>query len=72
MAEWTEEANWEDSYAGRFSFMRMPLAETADGADIAVLGIPLDMTTTGRPGARFGPLHSTGFGKISAGRIRPA
>ncbi len=55
MAEWTEEAIWEDSYAGRFSFMRMPLAETADGADIAVLGIPLDMTTTGRPGARFGP-----------------
>jgi agmatinase len=55
MAKWTEENNWEDSYSGRFSFMRMPLAENADGADIAVLGIPLDMTTTGRPGARFGP-----------------
>ena len=55
MALWTEETNWEDSYAGRFSFMRMPIAATADGADIAVMGIPLDMTTTGRPGARFGP-----------------
>jgi len=55
MAQWTEETNWEDSYAGRFSFMRMPIAATADGADIAVMGIPLDMTTTGRPGARFGP-----------------
>ncbi len=55
MADWTEQSNWVDSYAGRFSFMRLPTAENAAGADIAVLGIPLDMTTTGRPGARFGP-----------------
>jgi len=33
----------------------VPLAEKADGAEIAVLGIPSDTTTTGRPGARFGP-----------------
>lgn len=55
MTRWTEETNWEDSYAGRFSFMRIPTAKTASGADIAIMGIPLDMTTTGRPGARFGP-----------------
>jgi len=55
VAEWTDETNWEDSYAGRFSFMRMRTAASADGAELAVMGVPLDMTTTGRPGARFGP-----------------
>jgi agmatinase len=55
MAEWTEETNWEDAYSGAISFMRMKTAPKADGADIAVMGIPYDMGTTGRPGARFGP-----------------
>jgi agmatinase len=55
LARWKDKTNRADSFAGPISFMRVPAADTADGAEIAVLGIPLDMTTTGRPGARFGP-----------------
>ncbi len=55
MAEWTDNSNWEDNYAGSITFMRMPSAKTAVGAELAVMGVPLDMMTTGRPGARFGP-----------------
>jgi agmatinase len=43
------------SYAGLVTFMRQPAASSADGADLAVLGVPFDVATTNRPGARFGP-----------------
>lgn len=43
------------SYAGALSFMRRPYTRNLDGVDVAVTGIPLDTTTTHRPGARFGP-----------------
>ena len=43
------------SYAGALSFMRRPYSRDLDGVDVAVTGIPLDTTTTHRPGARFGP-----------------
>lgn len=33
----------------------LPAAASADGADYAVLGIPFDIRTTNRTGARFGP-----------------
>jgi agmatinase len=36
-------------------FMNLPFAETADGADYAVLGVPYDTSTTGRSGTRKGP-----------------
>jgi len=48
-------ANWEDAYSGDISFLRAGRADTADDVDIAVIGIPYDLGTTGRPGARFGP-----------------
>jgi len=35
--------------------MRLPTVETAAGLDAAFLGIPLDIGTSNRPGARFGP-----------------
>lgn len=44
-----------ESYCGPISFLRLPVAATAAGLDLAVLGIPYDLATTGRPGARFGP-----------------
>ena len=43
------------SYAGALSFMRRPYSRDLQGADVAVVGIPLDTATTHRPGARFGP-----------------
>jgi agmatinase len=43
------------SYAGALSFMRRKYSRDLTGVDVAVTGIPLDVATTNRPGARFGP-----------------
>lgn len=43
------------SYAGPLSFLRCPYTRELSGVDLAVLGIPFDLATTNRPGARFGP-----------------
>ena len=43
------------SYAGALSFMRRKYTRDLAGVDVAVTGIPLDLATTNRPGARFGP-----------------
>ena len=43
------------SYAGALSFMRRKYSRDLSGVDVAVTGIPLDLATTNRPGARFGP-----------------
>jgi len=42
-------------YTGVRTFARCPLVESAEGVDVAVLGIPFDTATTNRPGTRFGP-----------------
>lgn len=42
-------------FAGPASFMRLPLRESAEGLDIAILGIPFDGAVTNRPGTRHGP-----------------
>ena len=44
-------------YSNAMTFLRRPLVAnplTAD-ADVVVLGVPLDLATSGRPGARMGP-----------------
>src|SRR5580704_5049700 len=43
------------TYAGVLSFMRRPYTRDLTGVDVAVSGIPLDLATTFRPGARLGP-----------------
>ena len=45
----------EHPYAGALSFMRRRYTRDFTGADVVVCGIPCDITTTARPGARFGP-----------------
>ena len=45
----------EATYAGALSFMRRRYTRVLDGVDIAVTGIPFDLATSNRPGARFGP-----------------
>ena len=45
----------EATYAGALSFMRRPYTRDLDGIDVAVTGIPFDLATTNRPGARLGP-----------------
>ena len=45
----------ENTYAGVLSFMRRNYTRVLDGVDVAISGVPLDLATTFRPGARFGP-----------------
>ncbi|CAF0732182.1 unnamed protein product [Rotaria sordida] len=45
----------EQTYAGVLSFLRRNYTRNLNNVDVAVTGIPLDLTTTFRPGARFGP-----------------
>lgn len=44
-------------YSNSMSFLRRPYIRNAVAADadLVVLGVPLDMATSGRPGARMGP-----------------
>lgn len=43
------------SFGGAVSFFRTPFARELDGMDVAVMGVPLDIATTNRSGARLGP-----------------
>ena len=45
----------DPTYAGTLSFMRRRYSRDLTGVDLAILGVPLDVTVTNRPGARFGP-----------------
>jgi len=65
----------ENTYAGVLSFMRRQYSKDLAGVDVVVSGIPLDIATTFRSGARMGPaavraasvqmnelIHPWGFG----------
>jgi agmatinase len=45
----------EHTYAGALSFLRRRYSKDLSGVDVAVVGVPFDLATTNRPGARFGP-----------------
>jgi guanidinobutyrase len=42
-------------FGGIASMMRLPIATSAQGLDVAFIGVPLDIGTSHRPGTRFGP-----------------
>lgn len=42
-------------FAGLATMMRLPVAASAQGLDAAFIGVPLDIGTSNRAGARFGP-----------------
>jgi guanidinobutyrase len=42
-------------FAGLATMMRLPAAASPQGLDAAFIGVPLDIGTSNRPGARFGP-----------------
>lgn len=42
-------------FAGITTFMRLPGRYDPSDLDVAILGVPLDIGTSNRPGARFGP-----------------
>ncbi len=45
----------EPTYSGVTSFLRRRYSKDLDGVDVAIIGVPFDVATTGRPGTRFGP-----------------
>jgi len=45
----------EHTFAGALSFLRRRYSKDLQGVDVAVVGVPFDLATTNRPGARFGP-----------------
>lgn len=42
-------------FGGPATMMRLPARDTADGLDVAFYGVPFDIGTSNRTGARFGP-----------------
>jgi agmatinase len=42
-------------YSGVPTFLGLPHASNANGLDIALVGVPMDLGVSNRPGARFGP-----------------
>jgi agmatinase len=42
-------------YAGIPTLLDLPTADSAAGLDIALIGVPMDLGVSNRPGARFGP-----------------
>ncbi|MBI1396732.1 MAG: agmatinase [Betaproteobacteria bacterium] len=42
-------------FAGPGTFMRLPGQATAEGLDVGFVGVPVDIGTSNRPGARYGP-----------------
>lgn len=45
----------DNTYSGALSFLRRKFTRDLTGADVAVVGVPFDLATTYRPGARLGP-----------------
>jgi guanidinopropionase len=45
----------EPRFTGIATFMRAPLANSFEGIDIGLIGVPTDLGVTNRPGARHGP-----------------
>jgi len=47
--------NHEMTFGGVLSFMRRTFTKDLGGVDLVVSGVPFDLATTNRPGARLGP-----------------
>jgi len=45
----------EPTFSGALSFARRRYSKSLDGVDVAVVGLPFDLATTARSGARMGP-----------------
>lgn len=51
-------------YAGMPTFLDLPAADGASGLDVALVGVPMDLGVSNRPGARFGPRAVRGIERI--------
>ena len=48
-------SDYQTMWSGPLTFCRREAGALIPGADVAVVGVPLDTTVTNRPGSRFGP-----------------
>jgi len=62
-------AEWQRGprYAGAYTFARCPASRDLSKADVAIIGVPMDMATMYRAGARFGPRAI----RDASGQLRP-
>ena len=62
-------ADWQRGprYGGAYTFARCPATRDLSRADVAIVGVPMDMTTLYRSGARFGPRAI----RDASGQLRP-
>jgi agmatinase len=62
-------AEWQHGprYGGAYTFARCPATRDLSQADVAIVGIPMDMATLYRSGARFGPRAI----RDASGQLRP-
>jgi guanidinopropionase len=51
-------------YAGIPTLLDLPAADGASGLDVALVGVPMDLGVSNRPGARFGPRAVRGIERI--------
>lgn len=47
--------NQQPRFSGHTSMFRLPMQDSAQGLDVALVGVPLDIGTSNRAGTRFGP-----------------
>jgi agmatinase len=55
-ADWQHSSEFGYSPGSPYTFLRVPATRDLAYADAAIIGLPLDIGTTHRPGARYGPL----------------
>jgi len=62
-------ADWQRGprYGGAYTFARCPATRNLSRADAAIVGVPMDMATLYRSGARFGPRAI----RDASGQLRP-
>jgi agmatinase len=62
-------AEWQHGprYGGAYSFARCPASRDLSKADVAIVGVPMDMMVLYRSGARFGPRGI----RDASGQLRP-
>ncbi len=62
-------ADWQKGprYGGAYTFARVPASRDLTAADVAIVGVPMDMAVMYRSGARFGPRAI----RDASGQLRP-
>ncbi len=60
----------DNTYSGALSFLRRKYTRDLTGADVAIVGIPFDLATTYRPGARLGP-RAVRAGSVQLAELKP-